>query len=109
VCAAHLAERGVTRYRGSKPSSQLKVSGIELFSAGDPAKMNGAESIRYADHAGGIYKRLWVRENRLQAAVLYGDTRNASWYAELIEHQRDISACRDQLLWGDAPAPDNAA
>jgi len=109
VCAAHLAERGVTRYRGSQPSSQLKVSGIELFSAGDPAMMAGTESIRYADHAGGIYKRLWVKENRLQAAVLYGDTHNAGWYAELIEHQRDISDCRDELLWGEAPAPVSAA
>jgi nitrite reductase (NADH) large subunit len=104
VCAAHLAERGVTRYRGSRPSSQLKVSGIELFSAGDPARAEGAESIRYADAAGGVYKRLWVRDNRLQAAVLYGDTRHASWYAELIEQQRDISACREQLLWGEEPA-----
>jgi nitrite reductase (NADH) large subunit len=104
VCAAHLAEQGVTRYRGSSPASQLKVSGIELFSAGDPARVDGAESIRYADAAGGVYKRLWVRDNRLQAAVLYGDTRHANWYAELIEQQRDISACREQLLWGEEPA-----
>ena len=109
VCAAHLAERGVARFRGAHPVSKLKVSGIELFSAGNPGSASGAESIRYADHAGGVYKRLWVRDNRLQAAVLYGDTHNAGWYAELIEHQRDISAWRDQLLWGDAPAPENAA
>ncbi len=55
VCAAHLAERGVTRYRGSQPSSQLKVSGIEVFSAGDISVLAGVESIRYADHAAGIY------------------------------------------------------
>ena len=109
VCAAHLAERGVARYRGSQPASQLKVSGIAVFSAGDPARVQGAESIRYADRAAGIYKRLWVRENRLQAAVLCGDTRSAAWYAELIEHQRDISPWRDQLLWGEPPLPDSAA
>jgi len=109
VCAAHLAERGVTRFRGSRPSAQLKVSGIAVFSAGDPAKAAGAESIRYADRAAGIYKRLWVRENRLQAAVLYGDTRNAAWYADLIEHQRDISPWREELLLGEAPMPESAA
>ncbi|HXR51698.1 MAG TPA: FAD-dependent oxidoreductase, partial [Steroidobacteraceae bacterium] len=109
VCAIHLAERGVTRFRGSRPSSQLKVSGIEVFSAGDPTRVTGAESIRYADRAAGIYKRLWVKDNRLQAAVLYGDTRSAAWYAELIEHQRDISAQRDELLWAEPPATGSAA
>jgi len=109
VCAAHLAELGGTRYRGSPPSSQLKVSGIEVFSAGDPSHAVNAECIRYADPAAGIYKRLWVRDNRLQAAVLYGDTRHATWYAELIAQQRDISACREQLLWGREAAPGSVA
>jgi len=104
VCATHLAERGHSRFRGSRPSSQLKVSGIEVFSAGDPAKTPDAESIRFADRAAGIYKRLWVKDNRLLAAVLYGDTRAAAWYAELIENQKDISAHREQLLWADSPS-----
>ena len=75
VCAAHLAERGVTRFRGSRPASQLKVSGIDVFSAGAIGAAKGGESIRYCDPGGGIYKRLWLRGNRLQAAILYGDTR----------------------------------
>jgi nitrite reductase (NADH) large subunit len=104
VCAAHLAERGVTRYRGSQPSSHLKVSGIDLFSAGDHAMHPAAETIRYSDRAGGIYRRLWLKDNRLQAAVLFGDTRNARWYAELIEQQRDVSVLRETLLLGAQPA-----
>jgi nitrite reductase (NADH) large subunit len=109
VCAAHLSERGVVRYRGSNPSSQLKVSGIELFSAGEPGRISGAESIRYADRAACIYKRLWLKDNRLQAAILFGDTRNAAWYADLIEHQRDVSALRELLLLGESPVVDSAA
>jgi len=101
VCAGHLAEKGVTRYRGSKPSSQLKVSGIDVFSAGDIADLKGAESIRYADRAAGIYKRLWVKDNRVLAAVLYGDTSAAVQLADLIETQRDVSGQRDALLLGD--------
>jgi nitrite reductase (NADH) large subunit len=101
VCAAHLAERGVTRYRGSKPASQLKVSGIDVFSAGDIADLRGAESIRYADRAAGIYKRLWLKDNRVLAAVLYGDTSAAARLADLIETQRDVSAQREALLLGD--------
>jgi nitrite reductase (NADH) large subunit len=104
VCAAHLAERGVTRYRGSKPASQLKVSGIDVFSAGDIAGLHGTESIRYADHAAGIYRRLWLRDNRVMAAVMFGDTRAAARFAELIETQRDVSAQRDLLLLGEPAA-----
>src|SRR5690606_29125844 len=102
VCAAHLAERGVTRFRGSKPASQLKVSGIDVFSAGDIAQLRSAESIRYADHAAGVCRRLWRRENRLLAAVLFGDTRAAPQLAELIETQRDVSALRETLLLGES-------
>jgi nitrite reductase (NADH) large subunit len=102
VCAAHLAERGVARYRGSAPSSQLKVSGIDVFSAGDIARLPDAESIRFVDRGAGVYKRLWLRDNRVQAAVLFGDTRDAGRYAELIETQRDVAAMRDTLLLGGA-------
>jgi nitrite reductase (NADH) large subunit len=102
VCAAHLAERGVMRYRGSKPASQLKVSGIEVFSAGDITQVRNTESIRYADHAAGVYKRLWLRENRVLAAVLFGDTRAAAQLAELIDTQRDVSAIREHLLLGES-------
>jgi nitrite reductase (NADH) large subunit len=109
VCAAHLAERGVSRYRGSSPASQLKVSGIDVFSAGEHARTGGTESMRFADRAAGIYKRLWLKDNRLQAAVLFGDTRNAGWYAELIEHQRDVSALRESLLLGEQPVAGSAA
>jgi nitrite reductase (NADH) large subunit len=109
VCAAHLAERGVTRYRGSPPASQLKVSGIDVYSAGDLGKLAGTESLRFADRGAGIYKRLWLKDNRLQAAVLFGDTREASRYAELIETQRDVSTQRDALLLGGLGAEGTAA
>jgi NAD(P)H-dependent nitrite reductase small subunit len=103
VCATHLAERGVSRYRGSSPSAQLKVTGIDVFSAGAIGSMDGAESVRYCDRGGGIYKRVWIRGNRMQAAILYGDTRSAAWYADLIESQRDVSDLRHSLLLDDAP------
>ena len=100
VCAAHLAEHGGTRYRGSMPATQLKVTGIELFSAGDIEAGPGTESLRFADLARGIYKRLLVEGNRLRGVVLYGDTANAAWYSELIETKRDISDLRDRMLLG---------
>ncbi|HEV7633165.1 MAG TPA: FAD-dependent oxidoreductase [Steroidobacteraceae bacterium] len=108
VCAAHLAERGVARYRGSMPQSQLKVTGIDVFSAGDIAAVAGTESLRYVDRGGGVYKRLVLQGNRLQAAVLFGDTRDSAWYAQLIETRRDISALRELMLLGGRPAAETA-
>jgi nitrite reductase (NADH) large subunit len=100
VCAAHLAEHGGTRYRGSMPSTQLKVTGIDLFSAGNIAGGPGTETLRFADAARGIYKRLLVESGKLRGVVLYGDTQNAAWYAQLIETGRDVHSLREHMLLG---------
>ena len=105
VCAAHLAEVGVRRYRGSLTATQLKVAGIEVYSAGDVSDSEGSESLVLRDHRGGIYKRLVVRNNRLQGVVLYGDARLGSWYFELMASGADIGGMREQLLFG----PDDAS
>jgi nitrite reductase (NADH) large subunit len=104
VCAAHLAERGVARYRGTTPASRLKITGIDVFSAGDLKSTLNTDSLHYIDKALGIYQRVWVRDNRVVAAVLYGDASTATQFADLIENQRDISAIRHQLLLSDAQA-----
>ena len=100
VCAAHLAEVGVRRYRGSLTATQLKVAGIEVYSAGDVAESEGSESLVLRDHRSGIYKRLVVRNNRLQGVVLYGDASLGSWYFELMASGADIGTLRERLLFG---------
>ncbi|HEU5442547.1 MAG TPA: FAD-dependent oxidoreductase, partial [Steroidobacteraceae bacterium] len=105
VCAAHLAEVGVRRYRGSLTATQLKVTGIEVYSAGDLSESEGCQSLVMRDHRRGIYKRLVVRNGRLQGAVLYGDASLGSWYFDLIASGADISGLREQLLFG----PDGAS
>jgi NAD(P)H-dependent nitrite reductase small subunit len=100
VCAAHLAGRGVRRYRRSPLSAQLKVSGIQVFSAGDHSARPGRERLTLRDPLNGIYKCLVLEQDRVCGAVLYGDTCHGSWYLELINQRRDISALRDQLLFG---------
>ena len=105
VCAAHLAEVGVCRYRGSLAATQLKVAGIEVYSAGDVSESAGSESLVLRDHRSGIYKRLVVRNNRLQGVVLYGDASLGSWYFELMASGADIGPLREHLLFG----PDDAS
>jgi nitrite reductase (NADH) large subunit len=104
VCAAHLAELGVRRYRTRPPSARLKVTGIELYSAGDIADSDACESIVVRDLKRGVYKRLVIRDNRLQGAVLYGDVQDAAWYGQLIEGGHELGELRAELGFGPVAA-----
>ncbi|HCA27618.1 MAG TPA: nitrite reductase large subunit, partial [Betaproteobacteria bacterium] len=100
VCANHLAEMGIGRYTGSAVSAKLKVSGIDLFSAGNFSGGAGAEEIVLQDPVGGVYKKLVVRDNKIEGAVLYGDTVDGAWYFQLLREGRNISDIRDHLMFG---------
>jgi nitrite reductase (NADH) large subunit len=103
ICAQHIAEIGVSRFSGALNATQLKVSGIEVFSAGDFAEKPGRESLVLSDRRGGVYKRVVLEGNRICGAVLFGDTREAARLKELIAERADVGAIRDQLLF-DASA-----
>ena len=91
-----------TGYRGSVTSTKLKVSGIDVFSAGDFAGGDGAQDIVLRDASRGVYKRVVVRDDRVVGAVLYGDTADGSWYFDLMKRGEDIAPIRDMLIFGQA-------
>ncbi|MFA5081684.1 MAG: nitrite reductase large subunit NirB [Hydrogenophilaceae bacterium] len=100
VCANHLAELGYGRYSGSVTSTKLKVTGIDLFSAGDFMGGEDTDTITYADPIAGIYKKLVLKDDKLVGAVLYGDTVDGSWYFQLLREGRLLSDLRDHLMFG---------
>ena len=102
VCATHLAEFGIGHYRGSLVSTQLKVTGIDLFSAGDFIGGPRSEALILKDARRGIYKRVVIEDNKVRGAVLYGDVKDGPWYFELMTAGRDIGPLRDKLLFGPA-------
>jgi nitrite reductase (NADH) large subunit len=102
VCATHLAEMGMSRYRGSMVATQLKVTGIDLFSVGDFSESPDTESLVMRDARRGVYKRLVLQGDKVRGAVLYGDVKDGPWYQELIESKRAIGPLRDKLLFGAA-------
>ena len=83
-------------------STKLKVTGCDLFSAGDFADGEGREDIVFRDPARGIYKRLVIENDRLVGAVMYGDTADGNWFFGLIKDQTDIEEMRDTLIYGPA-------
>jgi len=102
VCANHLAEFGIARYEGSMTSTKLKVTGIDLFSAGEFQGGEACEDLTYQDPARGVYKKLVVKDNRIKGAVLYGDTIDGAWYFQLMRENADISAFREHILFGQS-------
>ncbi|HEU4486393.1 MAG TPA: FAD-dependent oxidoreductase [Povalibacter sp.] len=104
VCATHLAEFGIGHYVGSMVSTQLKVTGIDLFSAGDFVGTPTSEALVMRDARKGIYKRIVIENNKVRGAVLYGDVRDSAWYMELMTQGRDVGPLRDKLLFGQKAA-----
>jgi nitrite reductase (NADH) large subunit len=102
VCANHLAQFGTSRYTGSVTSTKLKVTGVDVFSAGNFAGGEGAEDIVLRDDAAGVYKRIVLRQNRIEGAVLYGDTIDGAWYFQMMREQKDVKDIRARLLFGEA-------
>ena len=98
-----------TGYRGSVTSTKLKVSGIDVFSAGDFSGGDGCEDIVLRDASRGVYKRVIVKDDRIVGAVLYGDTADGGWYFDLLKRQEDVSDLRDLLIFGQAFAAGGGA
>ena len=108
VLADHLAGRDAL-YSGSIVSTNLKVSGVSVFSAGDFLGESGADTLVFNDERRGTYKKLVVADGRLKGAVLVGDTQDALWYLELIRTTASIEAIRGDMMFGRALAQPKAA
>ncbi|WP_298743991.1 nitrite reductase large subunit NirB [uncultured Brevundimonas sp.] len=91
-------------YRGSVVSTKLKVSGVDVFSAGDFSGGEGVQDVVLRDAARGIYKRLAIRDDRVIGAVLYGHTADGAWYCDLMKRGEDVGGLRDLLILGQAAA-----
>ena len=102
VAANHLAEFGIGRYSGSLTSTKLKVTGIDLFSAGNFTGGDGFEEIVMSDPFGGVYKKLVIKDDKLVGACLYGDTVDGSYYFKLLRDGKNVGDIRDKLMFGEA-------
>ncbi len=100
VCANHLANIGIAVYMTTATATQLKVTGIDLFSAGDFRGDGQSQSIIYKDPQRFIYKKLVIKNNTIIGIVLYGDTHDGQWYFSMLNEQQDISALRSTLVFG---------
>ncbi len=89
-------------YCGSVTATKLKVTGIDLYSAGDFAEAKDREEVVLRDATRGVYRRLVLKENRIIGAVLYGDTTDGGWFFQLLREGKDIAEMRETLIFGQA-------
>jgi nitrite reductase (NADH) large subunit len=105
ICAAVLCGDIPGPYVAPVPHTSLKVTGVDVFSAGVlEARDEGDEEITLHDAGCGQYKKLTIRDGRLAGAILYGEIADGPWFVELIESKRDIAPLRDSLIFGRALA-----
>ena len=104
VAADHLTSVAETAFTPIATGTRLKVSGIEMFSAGDFQGGDGAEDIVLRDAARGVYKRLVLRENKLAGVVCFGDATDANWYFQLLKESEDLGDLRDTVIYGPVSA-----
>jgi nitrite reductase [NAD(P)H] large subunit len=99
VLAQYLAGRKAA-YPGSVVATNLKVSGVSVFSAGEFLGADRSESVVLSDFKRGTYKKLVIADGRLIGAVLVGDTAEALWYLELIRNRENIACVRKEMMFG---------
>jgi nitrite reductase (NADH) large subunit len=100
VVAAQLAGDREIRFKPSATATRLKVTGINLFSAGDFAEGKDREEIVLRDAARGNYRRLVLENNRIIGVVMYGDTGDGSWFFDLLKREVDVGEMRETLIFG---------
>lgn len=108
VLARHLAH-GLDSYAGSVVATNLKVSGVSVFSAGDFLGAEGSEAIVLKDIKRGTYRKLVMADGRLTGAVLVGDVSDALWYLEMIRTRQSVAAIRADMMFGRSFIPKEAA
>jgi nitrite reductase (NADH) large subunit len=107
ILADRVTATAESDYRPAVAGTRLKVTGIDMFSAGDFTGDDGTEAIEFRDPARGVHKRLVLRGDRLAGVVLYGDAGDGAWYADLLRREDDISGIRDTLIFGPGVADAN--
>ena len=107
--AARMLAGEQAAFAPTQTGTSLKVTGVNVFSAGDVFGAQGTERILLSDPGVGTYKKLVIRSGRLEGAVLVGDTADGPWYLDLIRSGASIDGFRDDLIFGRALVERQAA
>jgi len=91
--------QGLKAYEGSVVSTKLKISGVDVFSAGDFMGSPGADVIELMDKVGGVYKKMVLEDDRIKGVVMFGDTADGPTFFQWMQDSKDVAEQRSKLLF----------
>ena len=100
ICADILCSNSNKTYQGSITATGLKVTGVNLFSAGQFLEDDDCKLVKLFDDKNGVYRKLVVKDNKLIGVLLYGDINGSLWYQELIQSKQDITPHKEYIMFG---------
>jgi nitrite reductase (NADH) large subunit len=106
VLAAAITGHRDLAFTGAAPAAKLKIMGVEIFSAGSIDEPAGVETVSYQDPSLGIYKKIFLQDNRLRGVILVGDASDERRYTNWLRDETDLTPHRKHLLFPPAPADD---
>ncbi|SDH82189.1 assimilatory nitrite reductase (NAD(P)H) large subunit precursor [Alteribacillus persepolensis] len=98
VLADHLCNQETEGYKGSLTYTKLKVSGVDVFSAGHFQDNEQTRAIRVHDEFEGIYKKVVVQDDTVVGAVLFGDTSDSPRLLDMMKKEQDISGMNKAVI-----------
>jgi nitrite reductase (NADH) large subunit len=107
ILANLITGQGLKSYGGSEVSTRLKITGVDVFSAGNFQSTPESDVIEYQDRAGGIYKKLVLEDNKITGAVMFGDTADGPIFFNMLQEGRDVSVRRSSLLFDQSHLGDS--
>ncbi len=107
ILANLITGQGLKSYGGTAVSTRLKITDVDVFSAGDFHGSAEADVIEYLDKSGGIYKKLVLEDNKITGAVMFGDTADGPSFFNMLQEGKDVSARRSSLLFGQSSLGDS--
>ncbi|MBB6446582.1 nitrite reductase large subunit NirB [Bacillus benzoevorans] len=97
VLAAYLGGEVSGGFQGTVLSTQLKISGVDVFSTGEFMEAEGNHAIKWYNGINNTYKKLVFRDNKLVGAVLFGDIQEGSRFTRMIEKRMDYRELEKEI------------
>ncbi|MFI9033373.1 nitrite reductase large subunit NirB [Staphylococcus pasteuri] len=90
VLADYLTDNDTEGYKGSTTFTSLKVSGCDLYSAGQIVESPEIKGIEIFNSVDNNYKKVFLKDGEVVGAVLYGNTDDGSRFYNMMKKHESI-------------------
>jgi nitrite reductase (NADH) large subunit len=98
--AIRLTSLNLQKFKNAPVATKLKVSGVQLFSAGIVESSEKTQTYTLCDNNARIYRKLIIENNMIVGIVLFGDVSSGMDYFELMQNKTPVKMHLPELLLG---------